>query len=385
MRVVVTGYMVRHPVAGNILAFFSYLVGLRELGHDVVYIEESGWANSCYDPVAKTYGDNPENGLRILTTLFKAEGVNVPRYYVNRDTGTVHGGTWDDVKQSLSAADILINIGGVCWLPEFSRCPRRILIDMDPLFTQAGRFGMGAIPEHHMHFSYGMNIGQTACTVPTAGIDWIPTVPPVVTAMWPVAGTPAGARFTTVANWSGYSGIEHNGEYYGQKDEEFMRLLELPGVTSQVLEIAVSGMPTEVANRFKAQGWKLRDAGEISREIDTYQTYLRNSLGEFSVAKNGYVKTWSGWFSDRSVCYLAAGRPVVLQDTGFTDWLPAGRGVLGFTTLDEAVEKLEQVSDKYEEHRISARQIATEVFEARTVVARLLELAVAGTDRSRIS
>ena len=379
-RVVVCGYMIRHPVAGNLLAFFQHVLGLARLGHEVAYIEESGWPYSSYDPSTRQWLDHPETGLRIVRDLLAMHGMSAPVLFVNRDTGRIDGADLEELKGILRSADLLLNIGGVCWLPEFQLCRRRAMIDMDPLFTQAGKFGADVLSQFHLHFSYGTNIGRPGCTIPTAGVEWLPTVPPVVMELWRNDDPGEGAPFTTICNWGAYGGITCNGEHFGQKDEEFLRLLTLPGRTSQRLELAISGASEEVRATLRRAGWLVRDAGEeISTDLATYQSYITQSRGEFSVAKNAYVKTRSGWFSDRSVCYLAAGKPAVLQDTGFTDWLPADRGLLAFTTEAEAAERLERVQADYALHRDAARSLAAEYFSHEIVLPRLLDAALGKT------
>src|SRR5262245_16502437 len=140
-RIVVCGYMIRYPVAGMLLAYFHYVLGLLRLGHEVLYFEESGWSGSCYDPVASTCSDDPERGLQILHRVMESFGISIPVCYVNRDSGPVRGLSWRDAKDMLSKADLLLNLGGVCWLPEFRLTPRLAFVDMDPFFTQVGRFG----------------------------------------------------------------------------------------------------------------------------------------------------------------------------------------------------------------------------------------------------
>jgi hypothetical protein len=215
-------------------------------------------------------------------------------------------------------------------------------------------------------------------------VDWLPAVPPVVPDAWEGADPPDDAPWTTVANWSAYGGVTYEGEHYGQKDVEFLRLLDLPGRTRQKLELAISGADEPVRARLRAAGWSVRDAGEeVSTDVATYRDYIRCSRGEFSAAKNAYVKTRSGWFSDRSVCYLAAGRPVVLQDTGFTDWLPAGRGVLAFATPAEAADCLERAARDYPAHCAAARELADRFFDYRVVLPRLLDAALGGRGAAR--
>ena len=372
-RIVVAGYMVRHPVAGNLLAFFHYVLGLRRLGHDVLYLEESGWPGACYDPIKRELGDDPSTGLRIVRELLASYDVDVPVCYVNHELGSVEGIAWSDARAALETADLLLNIGGACWLPEFRRCRRRALVDMDPLFTQVGRFGGPLVDEHHVHFSYGANIGRPGCSVPTVGVDWQPTVPPVVLDLWHTMPPAAAGPFTTVANWSAYGSVTYRGEEYGQKDREILRLLDLPSRTTERLELALSGADEETLERLRRAGWSVCDAIDVSQDVSSYSAYITGSRGELSAAKHAYVKTRSGWFSDRSVCYLAAGRPVIVQDTGFGAWLPTGCGVLGFSSLDEAVDCLDRVGAEYPIHCRAAREIAARMFSHEVVLPSLLD------------
>jgi hypothetical protein len=375
-RIVVCGYMLRHPVAGNLFAFFHYVLGLCRLGHEVVYLEESGgWENSCYDPVRQTYSDNPDPGFAIVRAVMVRTGAEVPLGYVHRESGTVRGMQQEMLRQTLREADLLLNVGGLCWLPDFLLCRRRALVDMDPLFTQVGRFGGGVLGEHHVHFSYGANIGRPGCTAPSAGFHWLPAVPPVVPDLWQGVPPREAAPFTTVASWNAYGSVTYQNEAYGQKDQEILRLLDLPARTSQGLELALSG-GLDVRARLRAAGWSVRDGAEVSQDVDTYRAYIAGSRGEFSAAKHAYVKSRSGWFSDRSVCYLAAGLPVILQDTGVSDWLPTGHGVLAFSSPDEAVDCLERVTADYPTHCRAAREIAASVFDYRVALPRLLEAAL---------
>ncbi len=382
-RIVVSGYMIRHPVPGNMLAYFHYILGLHRLGHDVVYVEESGWPRSCYNTSTWACSDDPAHGLQVVRNLFTGFGMTVPICFVNRDSREIRGLDWPELKDVFRQADLLLNVGGVCWLPEFRLCRRRVLVDMDPFFTQTGKIGVEGFGEYHAYFSYGANIGRRGCTIPTNGIDWRPTVPPVVPEIWSSEHIQKNLQsmddfcdrpFTTIANWNAYGGINHGGEYYGQKDEEFLRLLELPRYTSQRLELAISGSNGKNTERFRSTGWLIRSAAEVSIDVPTYQNYIINSRGEFSAAKHAYVKTHSGWFSDRSVCYMSAGLPVILQDTGFSDWLPTGMGVLAFASLEEAVQCIEKVNADYSKHSRAAREIAENTFIFKEVLPRLVEL-----------
>lgn len=369
-KIVVSGYMVRYPLSGLLLAYFNYVLGLHRLGHEVIYIEESGWPDSCFDPQAGMFSSNPEAGLKILRALLaQFEGPNRV-YYVDRESGAVHGGTSADVRRELTEADLLLNLGGVCWLDEFALCRHRILLDMDPLFTQVGLFGAKSLGEYHVHLSYGMNIGKPQCTIPAAGFAWRGTVPPVIPELWSPA--PPAEVFTTVAHWSAYGGVEYEGKEYGQKDVEFLRLMDLPALTDQRLELALSG-GEDVRPTLRQAGWSVFDSDELNRNLEKYRQYICSSRGEFSAAKNAYVQTRSGWFSDRTVCYLAASRPVVIQDVGAGDWLPTGRGVLIFSTIEEAAQRLAEVNADYNAHCRAARELAAELFDYRKVLPRIIE------------
>ena len=376
-KIVVCGYMVRYPIAGNILAYFHYVLGLHRLGYEVTYLEESGWPYSCYHPSSRTWQQSPDAGLEIVRGLLADYDLPVRICYVDRDSGQADGASREEIEALMRSADLLLNIGGVNWLPEFTLCPRRALIDMDPLFTQAGQFGGAILGQHHVHFSYGVNIGAEGCSIPMVGINWRPLWPPVVPELWAGASPSPGRPLTTIANWNAYGGITYEGTYYGQKSEEFLRILDLPRYTSQKLEIALSGASADVFQQLRAAGWSVRDASEgVSDQVSTYKSYILGSRGEFSVAKHAYVTTRSGWFSDRSVCYLAAGLPVVLQDTGFSDRLPTRRGILLFSTLPEAVECIQEMNADYEMHRRAAREIAEGTFSYRVVLPRLVEVAL---------
>jgi len=377
-RIVVTGYMIRHPVAGNMLAFFQYLAGLQRLGHQVSYLEESGWDNACYNPQTQCYGDDPSFGIAALEKLMSAFGVKLPVMYVNRSNGNIVGGSRQQLEKMLSDAELLLNIGGVCALPEFELAHRRALIDMDPLFTQLGKFAGEDVATYDSHFSYGTNIGRPDCSIPVGEINWQPVVPPVIPDFWNQRRNEDSARlsctaYTTICNWNAYGSVDHDGEHYGQKDEEFLRLIELPEHVPVRLELALAGAGKEIAAQFMNAGWHVRDAAGVSNELEPYRNYIQDSRAEFSAAKHAYVETRSGWFSDRSVCYLASGRPIVVQDTGIGHWLETGEGVLTFSDTMQAAECIKRVEADYSMHALRATEIAHEVFGYKTVLPSLLE------------
>jgi hypothetical protein len=250
-------------------------------------------------------------------------------------------------------------------------------IDSDPVFTQV-KLARGQVDFrrnvdlHDMHFSFG-ECGFDG--IPQTGQQWRPTRQPIVLSEWH-GGPPTKGAFTTVMNWTSYNLVSHEGQNYGQKDEEFKRFLDLPSaVAPTVLEVALSVGKTKRAPRelLAHRGWRVVDPAVVCPDLDSYRRYVESSKAEWSVSKNGYVKGRSGWFSCRSACYLAAGRPVVLQDTGFSSVLPVGEGLLAFSTFDEAVDAVRGVEEDYSRHAAAARPIAEEYFDSDRVLSKLLE------------
>lgn len=380
-KIVLCGYMIRHPVPGNMLAFYQYLQGLRQLGHAVTYLETSGWPGACFDPATGLFTDDPAPGMARLMRMLREDGLDdVPVLYVAQESGRECSGDVSRAAEVAREADLLLNVGGVCWMEEFLLCRRRALVDMDPLFTQLGKFGREADSRYHTCFTYGTNINGPDCTIPSMGIHWHPTVPPVVVERWTGRegwrGGVSAAAYTTIANWSAYGTVEHNGVRYGQKDVEFERLIDLPRRTDARLELAISGAAAEVQARLRTAGWCVRAAADISKDLRAYASYIMDSRGEFSAAKHAYVSTRSGWISDRTVCYLAGGRPAVVQETGASSWLDTSAGCLTFGTLEEAIEQLAAVEGRYDWHARAAADLARRVFDYRVVLPHLLDVAL---------
>jgi glycosyltransferase involved in cell wall biosynthesis len=215
------------------------------------------------------------------------------------------------------------------------------------------------------------NIADPSCIIPRCGVDWKTTRQPITLEDWPVAFDPSARAFTTVMSWKTKPALPaFGGKVYGGKDVEFRRFWDLPKRVGAPLELALSGPAPrdEIANR----GWVLRDAAELSSTMDRYRDYIAASRGEWSIAKQAYVATRSGWFSCRSACYLAMGKPVVVQDTGFSRIYPQGEGIFGFTTLEEAAAGIAAIDADYRRHCDAARAIAERFFRAETVLEKLI-------------
>jgi len=226
--------------------------------------------------------------------------------------------------------------------------------------------------DFHVRFTYGENVGKPGCSMPTGGVEWKPTRQPVVLDLWPDTPGDASAPITSVINWFAYGDHKHNGQTFGQKDREFAAYFDLPARAGRKMELALASAPCEVRERLSAGGWEIIDPLRVTRDPRTYQEYLRRSAGEWCVAKHGYVSTRCGWFSDRSAGYLASGRPVVLQDTGFSEYLPCGNGLLPFKTPGEAVSALAALRDDYANHCRAAQRIAQEFFDSDQVLSEML-------------
>lgn len=375
--IVVCGYAVRHPLAGNVFAYAHYVAGFRKLGHRLLYAEESGWARPCFDPDSGDHTDDPTKGLQyFVETLSRLGCDDVTMCYVDRSNNATYGMSRDELSRRLAAADLLVNVGGVCELDEFANCSRKVVIDLDPGFTQIGDFGLSQAENYDVHLTYGTNIGAADCGIPVGPIDWIPTNPPVVIDFWrPHVNDPVRPAFTTVANLDAYGDLTLDGRRYGQKLPSFRLLGDLPRRVPAQLEVALSSANEASLSELTAAGWTLEDGVSSSRALADYVQYLTSSAGEFSVAKEAYVALRTGWFSDRSVCYLAAGRPVVVQDTGFAGGRRFDDGIVTWNTADEAEVALTRVLDDPVTQQEAALQLADELFDHRRVLTRIIGLA----------
>ncbi len=279
-------------------------------------------------------------------------------------------------------ADLLVNLAGVNRLGEWRLPPARIYLDIDPAFTQIRLENQDAglrdlLSEHNLFFTFGENVGTSRSPLPTGGIDWRPSRPPVVSDLWQCAPLPPpGAAFTTIGRWDSVERyVEFRGvRYRWRKSEQWRKFLDLPERTGERFELAMDvERESEDRQTLAARGWAVRPPLAVSADPFVYRRYIQASKGEFSAAKEMNVRLRSGWFSDRSACYLAAGRPVVVEDTGFGDVLPTGRGLFAVRSLEDAVEAFAAIATDYASHAAAARAIAREDFEATRVLRPLLE------------
>jgi hypothetical protein len=371
LRIVVLGYVVRGPLGGMAWSDLHYLLGLRDLGHDVWFVEHGDDYPSCVDPVRKTVSSDPGYGLRFAFALFDRVGFASRWAYHDAHTETWHGGAAGRIRGVCASADLVLNLAGVnplgAWL---ERVPHRVLVDKDPVFTQLRHLRDPAeatrAAQHTAFFTFAANLGA----LPPDGFAWQPTRHPIWLEGWPVAPPTPDAPFSTVMQWESYPAVEHGGVRYGTKADSFGPYLDLPRRVES-LELTVGGpAPVEL---LRAHGWTVRDSLETVSDPWSYRSYVQRSAGEFGVAKHAYVLPRSGWFSERSASYLASGRPVVAQETGFSQWLPGGEGVVGFSDADEAVAAIDDVRARYRRHARAARELAETYFDSRSVLSSLLE------------
>ena len=366
MRIVVSGMTAGTPGQGGAAwAVLQYVLGLRRLGHDVLLVEPVGDAG---DAAVVGYFD-------LLVERFALYGSAA---LVEAGGDATYGLARSEVRRFARSADLLLNVSGMLRDPELlDPIPTRAFLDLDPGFTQLWHDTQGidmGFALHNRFLTIGGRIGSDGCTVPTCGRDWIPTLQPIVLEAWPAAGTPERQTFTTVGHWRSYGSIWHAGVHYGQKAHSLRPLFALPRMTEAPFSLALGIDPNEAADlaQLSVNGWSLVDPATVAWTPDAYAGFVRNSWAELGLAKSGYVAACCGWFSDRSICYLASGRPVVAQDTGFGRDFETGAGVLAFSTLDEAAAAVESVRGDWTRHSRAARALAEDVFDSDRVLTRLV-------------
>lgn len=379
-RVVILGILGRTPFAGVAWQILHYLVGFRRLGYDVYYVEDTGdWP---YDPIADSITDDCSFTVAYIAGLLDRCGLGDRWAYRSAADGQTYGLSEQRLAELFQTADVLINLTAATVLrEEHLRVPIRVYLETDPVMPQIevaqGRdFTIELLDAHTHHFSYGENLGAPDCGVPVERFTYQPTRQPVIADWWTAPAPPHNGtiRFTTVASWEQTGkDISWNGEtYLWSKHHEFLKLIDLPDRVACSFELALACDDAETLNLLRAHGWSTDDAMVLSANVDTYRDYVMGSDGEFTVAKDQNIRLRSGWFSDRSACYLAAGKPVITQDTGFASHLPVGRGLFAFRTEDDVQEAVESIRSNYDAHAAAAREIGAEYFGAERVIGDLM-------------
>lgn len=411
LRVIVTGLVGLCPVGGVAWDYLQYVIGLARLGHEVYYYEDTwSWP---YHPLEKQYTNDGSYSAKYIGNFFEIYAPEIQdnwHYFHLHETS--FGLDEETFNQVAQAADIFLNISGACSIPEqLSPQCIKVFLDTDPGYNQivfSERFPWSEnverwcqnVAAHDRHFTYAENINNEDCLVPTLGFDWQTTRMPIVRELWDL---PQASRkimepapWTTVMSWNAFKGqLVYQGIEYKSKGAEFEKFIYLPRIVKVPFLIAVGGITTpfkwfekhewrtvsrclsEMARQqkfrqLKRYGWQVADAPSLTLTPQQYRDLIAKSRGEFSIAKNVYVALRTGWFSCRSACYLAAGKPVVVQDTGFSSILPTGEGIVPFSSIEEAVDAIDSVESNYKKHTQAAREIAGEYFDSDKILKQLV-------------
>lgn len=379
------GFMGSCPIAGVIWQHLHYVVGLQRLGHEVYYLEDS--ARLPYHPDTFEVNENYAYAASLLARLadefnFKNRWAFCARFLPELPTA---GLVRKRICELYRSADAILN---VCGTQEFNddllQSERVLYVESDPgveqiKVDQGVRSTIKYLKRHHALFTFGENVGTKEFPIPTHGMKWLATRQPVVTDLWKTRRAPSRtAVFTSIANWStsGLKDIEWRGKkYLWSKSREFLRFVRAPAVAKETFELATDIKDAGIRAKFLDQGWRFRSPHDLSVNYWDYRDYIRRSKGEFTVAKDQYVRLKTGWFSDRSACYLAAGRPVITQDTSFERTYGKHDGLFSFRRLEEIPEAVRAINSDYRRHSRAAFALARDIFEAKTVLQNLLERA----------
>ena len=380
-KVIVFGILFWYPLAGVTYQFLHYLLGLRRLGYDPYYVEDSG--RLVYDPSLNDVSpDATGNVAAVLPTLEAYGFADRWAFRGHYPGGRCYGMSEQQILRLYREADAFLNVTGAQEIrEEHLACPRRIYVESDPFASQVkaatgDRSMIATLEVHDTLFTFGENLGAADCDVPVEGFRWLPTRQPVALDLWDGAPAPTDAAYTTITTWHNKGkDLDYRGDtYYWTKDREFERFLDLPRLRKGPFELA-AGVPPEVRQVLTRNGWRQVHSVEVSKDPGRYRGYIQASRGEFTVARDQYVRPNTGWFSDRSACYLAAGRPVITQETGFHKFLPTGKGLFGFKTMEDILTAVDAIESDYAGNCRAAREIAAEYFAAEKVVGSLMERA----------
>lgn len=377
MKIVFFGTIGRSGLGGQAWAGLQYLIGFRELGHEVIYVEDCGEYSWVYNWAKQEWTDELAYPAAYINDCLTRFGFG--KQWLYRAGDQSEGMPLADYVKFCEDADLLIMRAVPLWVwrKEFSLPRRRIFIDVDPGFTQmtiaGGDNGFAdAIARNDLLFTFGRNIGSPTSTIPTNNWTWHKTLPPVALSEWPFLEGAEESHFTSIMRWDGFRDAEYKGVKYGQKDLIFPQYFDLPKRTGQLFRIAINGpdIPPEY-------GWTCIPGEKATQTPFTYRDFIQKSRAEFGVAKHGYVEMRSGWFSDRSICYLASGKPVLVQDTGLDNEIPLGKGLVTFKDLNSAIQGVHSINADYKAQQYAARKMAEEYFATDKVLPALLRDALA--------
>jgi hypothetical protein len=374
--IIVGAYMVRYPLGGMMSWVFQHLTGFKALEHDVYVVEKYVYENSCYNPVDRSMSNDCAYGIKITQDLLALAGLQNKWCFVDQQ-GNYHGLSKTQIETIFKRADCYVDLGTQNgWQEESQSCKYRILIDGEPGFSQISHSNKNEMNSRYSRYNYfftnGYNVGRKGNIIPTSEIHWRHMYSPVDTTLFKTETyLPKNAPFTTVMNWQSHKPISYEGKEYGQKDIEFTKFIQLPTLVEAKMEVAVSGknIPFDLLRNYK---WNIVNGTSVTMSYQDFRSYIENAKAEFSVCKNVFVALNTGWFSDKSAAFLASGRPVVLQETGFSEHLPCGIGLFAVANVDEAVEAIDQIENNWHKHSKAAREIAMEYLDVKVILKKML-------------
>jgi GT2 family glycosyltransferase len=378
-KIVLLGFLSHFPVAGVAWQTIHYLIGFQRLGYDVYYVEAHGCTPSKL--MRSELDDGAVRAAEYIRDIMRRFDLDGHWAYHAIYEGRCFGLSETQLRELYRSASLIINLhGSHLPTPELKATNRLIYLGTDPVEIEIELWekkpeAIDYLTPHCAFFSYGENLGQPDCLVPVpAQFRFLPTRQPVVMEFWENHGKGDGTVFTTIGNWrQPWRQVKFKGETYRwSKHFEFQKFIDLPRRVAQPFELALSSYNETDQHLLESNGWRIRPALDISLDLDEYRRYIDGSRGEFTVAKDQNVRLRSGWFSDRAVTYLAAGRPVITQETGFSRLFPAGQGLFAFQTMEEIIAAVEAINSDYERHRRAAWTIAREYFSHEVVLTRLL-------------
>ena len=376
----ISGAIGSHPIssAGNSWAFLQYVLGFRKLGFETYYVEQLN-PEDTVDNAWNTADFMLSANVRYFHEIVERFELAGQAALLQRNGPGYVGLSHADVERLAPDIDLLINGSGRLHAQSvLGAVRRRMYLDLDPGYTQIWQERHGAdmnLKGHDVYVTVGLNLGEADCPLPTCGINWQKTLPPVVLGQWTTTQQP-GETYSTVADWRGYSPIEWDGIWYKQKADEFKRIIEIPRRVPVPFELCLF-IDTDETDciQLEQHGWRLVSPAVHAANPDSYRDYIFGSRGEFTAVKHGYAAGRTGWFSDRSACYLAAGRPVITQDTSAGRHIVTGTGFITFNDLDTAVAAVAHVENDYASHAAAATAFAQEYLDSDIVLPRLLQLA----------
>lgn len=389
-RIIIGGFIGLYPTGGVTWDYIQYVLGLHLLGHDVYYVEDT-MQYSRYQLPGQNW-DDASATILYLRSVMNRFGLSERWAYRDIASGECFGLTDAKLTKVIATADIFINVSAATYLrDEYQRVPVRVLIDSDPMFTQVQDWRDDVQDESYQHireryswyshlFTFGENLGMDDCRVPLYDLHWEITRQPICLDYWKYSAAVATSQpsFTSVMNWSTRKKMIYRQEEWGQKDVEFKKYIDVPQKMKEANFSVVMAVSKDLQHEVNKAGlndlgWNILCPQNTIATTDAYQQFIQQSTGEFSVAKEAYVKSRSGWFSCRSACYLASGRPVVTQDTGWSKFIPSGGGLFAFNDAHTAVDALKAVASDTKKHGQAARRIAEEYFDSNIVLSELLK------------